>query len=203
MRRYWRWIGTLWLSAAAAWAQTSQPAESPKTWEQTVQVLADALVNSSERDRLAAVLPPGTAVRRFDRLDPEDRLSLRETTGGAVVVASLSYTSSPTTMATDLANSLRDAEFVPEAIRNEFMPDGDAPSKGANETAAHWISTTLQPGVEQPVGVVVLWQQRAPRTPSEQPTGLLIFVLVKGQPVSATEHRITQVIYGDTRQIMR
>jgi hypothetical protein len=199
-----RWVCVfLFLAMPAALAQTSRPAAPPGTWEQTVASLAHCLVDPSDTEALGTVLPAGTSIRRFDRLDAEDRLSLRDLTVGAVVVAALAYPQTPDTLAADLSEHLRAAEFVPLPIRNEFVVEGEEPSNKANETAAQWVATTLQPGVEQLVGVIVLWQQKAPQSTSDPGTGQLIFVIVKARETFPRQYRLGQVIYGDTSQIVR
>ncbi len=197
------WICSVFVCVTVSTAQSTRPVDSNEPWTQTVRALADSLVDSAEPDAISAILPPATPVRRFDRVDPEDRLSLREMTAGATVVAALSYRSTPTTMASDLSDSLRNADFVPDAVRAEFLPSTEKELRHANDTATQWISTALQPGVEQPVGVIVLWQYRASRDASEQPDGELVFVLIKAQEPTPGEFRMAQVIYGNTRQITR
>jgi hypothetical protein len=203
MRSTLRYLTLLLLGGGLAWAQSTQPADPALSWEQTVQMLADALVAPDEREELSLVLPAGTAIRRFDRMDPEDRLSLRSITAGSVLIGAFAYRSTPTTMASDLIGSLQDAEFIPDTVRDEFAVGGDKEIRQANETASIWVSTTLQPGVEQPVGVLVLWQVKAPQSPSEQAEGQLIFVLVKAHAEPTGRFRISQLMYGDTRHIIR
>jgi hypothetical protein len=173
------------------------------SWAQTVRVLADALVTSTDDDALAQVLPAGTSIRRFDRLDPEDRLSLQKLTRGAVVVAALAYGATPTTLASDLNRHLRGADFIPEAVRSEFILEDEKTAKVADAIAAQWVSTTLQPGVEQPVAALVFWQQHASQNPADPPDGQIVFILVKSHQNIARQFRISQLIYGDTSQIVR
>jgi hypothetical protein len=189
--------------AAAGTASPDDAARSPMSWSQTVHALANALVNSGEGESLRAVLPAGTAIRRFDRLDPEDRLSLRESTVGGAVIMAIGYASRPDTIASDFSNAVQAAPFLPELIREQFaLGGGPDDAKRANDIAAEWVYSTLQPGVEQPIGLIALWQERAPSTPGATPTSQIFFVLLKGE-LRGEQYHVTHVIYGDTTHILR
>jgi hypothetical protein len=195
-------------SSQAGAHSSTQPARVLDAWEQTLHTLAERLVTTSDgtAGALAESLPATVAVRRFDRMDAEDRLSLRQATSGAVVIAVGAYTSIPDTVAADLSQALADAEFVPEAIRAEFLVEGSHQTERANDTASQWVMSTLQPGVEQPVGVIVLWQEKAPESAEQQHRvggGTMIFVLVKGHEFARNEFRVSAVVYGDVSHIIR
>jgi hypothetical protein len=217
-----RWIAhTLLLlllctaAGARAWAQASQPARADAApaqitdaWARTVQALADTLVRSEQGGApLNAALPAGTVIRRFDTEVPQDRLSLRAATAGGVVVSALGYTGAPDTVATDLARDIRQASFLPEELRAEFAIEGDAAAiKQANETAAQWVTSALQPGVQQPVALIALWQDRAAEASAaaqQAARGSMVFVLLKGRQLAAGDYVVSLVIYGDVSQIMR
>jgi hypothetical protein len=137
---------------------------------------------------------------------PQDRLSLRAATAGALVVSASSYTGAPDTVATDLARDVRRATFLPETLRNEFAIEGDAATKRANETAGQWVTGALQPGVQQPVAVIALWQEpaaEASTAPKASSRGTMIFVLLKGRQLASGDYTISFVIYGDVAQIVR
>ena len=201
--------------AAGAWAQASQPA-SPEVapaarladpWARAVLSLADALTRSDQGDApLANALPPGTVIRRFGTDVQQDRLSLRTASANAVLVSALSYSGTPDTVATDLARDIRQATFLPEEFRSEFAIEGDAAIQRANETAAQWVTSALQPGVQQPVALIALWQDRAAEASvaSQQAArGTMVFVLVKGRQLPAGDYAISFVIYGDLSQVVR
>lgn len=207
-------------AASLAAAQTSQPAPpeaapapAPASarpadpWARTVQSLADALVRADQRDApLATALPAGTVIRRFDTEVPQDRLSLRAATAGAVVVSALSYTGPPDTVATDLARDVRQATVLPEDLRDEFAIEGEAAIKRANETAAQWVMSALQPGVQQPVALIALWQDRTGEASAASPPaarGAMAFVLLKGRQLPAGDYAVSFVIFGDVSRIGR
>ena len=207
-------LAMLLCAAAVAAAQTSRPAQPEAAparpadpWARTVQALADALVRAEPGDvPLAAALPAGTVIRRFDSDVPQDRLSLRTATAGAVVVSALSYTGAPDTVATDLARDIRQSTLLPEDFRNAFVIEGEAAIKRANETAAQWVMSALQPGVQQPVALIALWQDRTDEasTASHQAgRGAMAFVLLKGRQLPAGDYAVSFVIYGDVSQIVR
>lgn len=180
-------------SQASASAATVAPVQVIHPWTRAVRAFATALVNPTDAVALTEALPPVAVVRRFDKDEAQDRLALHAAAAGAVVVSVLSYTDGPSTVATDLALDIREAEFLPESIRNQFSMEGDAAVRRANETAAQWVNGALQPGVQQPVALVALWH------PSR---GTMTFVLLKGRETAAGEHRVTYVVYGDVGHIV-
>jgi len=205
MRRSINFLMVLALCILPARGQSSSPA-SPnpdESWAKTVQTLAEVLVLHGDSQSLAEALPAGTQIRRFDRSESEDRLSLRTVSAGAVVIGALAYPSSPQSVASDLSRAFRDADFVPDSIRQQFLIENSASLKRADETAGQWVRSTLQPGVEQSVGVIVLWQEFAPESRSTQPRGTIVFVLVKGTPIAAGQFQVANVVYGETGQIVR
>jgi hypothetical protein len=184
--------------AAPAQAAPGRDAAAPVAdpWTRAVRALAAALVQADGdgADALGRALPAAAAVRRFDKDDAQDRDSLRDATAGAVVVSVLSYTNAASTVATDLALDIREAAFLPESVRSQFTIEGETAIQRANETAGHWVNGALQPGVQQPVGLIALWH------PSQ---ATMVFVLLKGRETAAGEHRVTYVVYGDMGQIVR
>lgn len=201
-------IMLLFSAVGLTWSQTTGPSVEPQNmppqpWPEQIHALAEALIDPSDPAVLSRLLPAGTSVRRFDRTAPDDRLSLSQTTAGAVVLVALGYPNTPDTLASDLSDHLREAEFIPELIRNQFIIESSAHVRHANDTAAQWVRTALQPGVEQPIGLIALWQHQVSAVATDQPEGRLIFILVKANRAPRHEHRIAQVIYGDTRQIIR
>ena len=215
-----RWIAYVLLALALgapgahAQAQTSQPARpevapprAAVAWARAVLGLADALVRPDAGDApLAAAMPAGTVIRRFDNDLPQDRLSLRAATSGAVVVSALSYAAAPDTLAGDLARDVRQAEFLPEDLRGAFALEGEAAIKHANDTAAQWLTGALQPGVQQPVGLIALWQEPAAEASTAPPTssrGTMIFILLKGRQLASGDYAVSCVIYGDVGHLVR
>jgi hypothetical protein len=204
MQRSGIWITVVLMLGGIGVARASGQSPDPtRPWSQTVHELADAIVGAGDNDALAGVLPAGVPIRRFDRSDREDRLSLRSITAGAAVVACLSYESAPTTVASDLSAHLAEAAFIPESIRLEFAVPAGAGGKRANDIASQWVMGTLQPGVQQPVAIIVLWRERPVGTSTQQPQGTLVFILIKGREISPDDYRTSLLVYGTTAQVVR
>lgn len=185
----------------ASIAQTTRPARS--SWPDVVAALADALVDESGEATVSSLLG-GAEIRRFDRADADDSAALRTALNGTLVVAAHGYLGVPNTLASDLAVDFQNSPVVPEEIRAELVPQDDAHAKRANITAAQWVHNSLQPATVQPVGVIALLRREpVDSANSSLDAYTLKFVLLKAEYLSGGQLRITHVVYGDTRHIIR
>jgi hypothetical protein len=182
--------------------QTTQPVRL--AWPDVVTSIADAVVDERGEENLAHLLPGDVLVRRFDRADCDDLPTLHTALQGTLVVATHGYLGVPNSLASDLAVDFRNSPIVPEEIRSELIPEDEAQAKRANITAAQWVHNTIQPASMQPIGVIALLR-RDPIDPanSSLDSYTLKFILLKAEPMPGGQFRITHVVYGDTRHIIR
>lgn len=204
-----QWAGLVVALLFPVWAcaQTTQPvapsaeAETP-TWTQKLNDLSDRLAGH-DIDALQAQLQPTTVVRKFnsDKNLPPARL-LAATTRSKVI-ASHAYNETPTTLASDVAASVRMCiDDVPEPVQRELIPQDESAEKRANTTASQWVAQVLQPSSDQPIGVLVFWPAVDKRTPNDAAKRRPIFVLVKAQLVEGG-FAITQISFGDPLETPR
>lgn len=193
--------------AQATQSRQPAPATERAPWPEFVATLAETLVDPAGTDEsVARVIYDDVPIRRFDRSEPDDRLTLRDATLGFAVIGTHGYVGVPNTIATDLAMDFRNAVDIPEDVRTQMVPT-DEQVKRANITAAQWVNNALQPTAGQPVGLIVLLGPE-PETLSDFPAQLsdprpIIFVLVKAEPGDSRSFRITHIVYGDTSRIVR
>jgi len=196
--------GTLLFAVALTYvarAQTTKPARVP--WPELVARLADALVEERDEASVSNLLS-GAGIRRFDRAESEDVSAFRSALQGTLVVAAHGYLGVPNSLASDLAVDFQNSPVVPEEIRSELVPQDDAHAKRANITAAQWVHNSIQPATVQPVGVIALLRREpVDSANSSLDAYTLKFVLLKAEYHSGGQLRITHVVYGDTRHIIR
>ena len=202
----------------------SQPA-APSAWATTVAAFANALVEepdagggrdpaSADAERDAALtrsfLADLVAIRQFNRQTHEDVAALRRACAGMSPLSARAYTDVPPALASDVAADVRDAK-IPERAKRRLTAADAADARRADETAARWVATTLEPARGDPIGVIVLWPHADLSAATDAadadadddtdddakrlPTPL--FILVKGQPTSDGAFRIRQIFYGD------
>jgi hypothetical protein len=192
-------------------AQTTQPAllapivsTARQPWPDVVSSLADALVEPGGEQAVSRLLPDDVLVRRFDHADYDDRLALRDALAGLTVVATHGYLGVPNSIASDLAVDFRNSTNVPDEVKAPMLPEDDTAAKRANVTAAQWFTNTLAPATAQPIGLIVLLKREdADGAVRTSETYSLVFVLLKADPTPTGQFRITHVVYGDTRNIVR
>lgn len=200
-------------SQRSASQSTTQPAVRParlsrSQWSATVAAFSAALQDSSDSDALNALLSDDVVVRKFNRAGRQERDQLREQVGGMNVIMQQAYSQTPSTLADDIANAIKDVP-LPEEIKRRLTPPDDAAMKRANVIANKWIAASLFTSGSEPVAIVVLWGDLNRPTPLDRTAGdekdgqdkaadtrMPVFILLKGDLVGE-RMQISQICYGD------
>jgi hypothetical protein len=187
---------------------TTQPSRAIKAqWTGTVAAFANALVDSTDRQALHELIDDDVIVRQFNRAGRQGLLHLREHVDGMSLIMSRSYMTTPSSMATDMANAIKDVS-LPDEIKRRLTPGDEAAHKRANAIASKWIGASLFTNGNEPIAVIVLWSNDRVATtqPSDANTkddttkrpqiAMPVFILLKGDIVGERV-QISQICFGD------
>jgi hypothetical protein len=185
-------------------------ARSP--WATTVAAFANALVEESDPAALAPLVSDRVHVRPFNSSRRDDLAALHAIAARMTVLCARGYGQVPESLASDLADDLRDHD-IPDSVKRRLTPGDDADARRANATAARWIAMTLDPHEGESIGVIVLWNRDetpdtrtasiddpAPADSSASlatPPRLPLFILLKGHRATDGAFQIRQICYGD------
>src|SRR5438046_3143508 len=136
-----------------------------------------------------AGLEEDTSILTFDGKGI-DGMQLPSRTRKAQLIVSCNYTHAPETMATDMAEAVKNAE-VPEEVKKRMAMRDENHARRANHTAVTWLVETLQARQGDRVGALVFWCER---TPSGEPPEI-VFVLLKADP-EAQNSKIKAICFG-------
>ena len=186
-------------------AQATGPATNPsaRTWSQTVQAAADALMNS-DASALEGLLSPSGVIREFAQDQPRTPERAILAMSESVRLGVHAYPATPSSLASDLANDLRSAgEVIPEQSRQHMIPPDEATARRADATAAQWINSVLRKadGESHPTGVILFWPGDR-RSRVEGPGRRAVFVLIQGER-QGDVFFIKQLVFGDPLETPR
>jgi hypothetical protein len=123
------------------------------------------------------------------------------------VISVRGYTWPAPTIASDLAQDIKDSSNVPEAARKQFEVGDEAAQRRANNTAAQWVASLLQPETGELVAVIVLLPEQSEAVASTEDSSNAaihhpFFILIKARADEA-RFRITQIAYGDAAAALK
>jgi hypothetical protein len=157
-------------------------------WPKTVETLGAALTDS-DPGMLLSVLGEDKSIFTFDGKG-SDGMQLLSRTRKAQLIGSFNYTHAPETMASDMAEAVKNAE-VPEEVKRRMAMRDEVHARKANRTAVTWLVETLGAKQGDRVGALIYWCERAPN--GEPPE--IVFVLVKADP-DAQNKKIKAICFG-------
>jgi len=158
-------------------------------WAKTVETLGAAL-SENDPGALLSVLSEDKSIFTFDGKG-SDVVRLLIRTRKATLIGSFNYTHAPETMATDMAEAVKNAE-VPEEVKKRMAMRDEPHARRANRTAVQWLVETLQAKQGDRVGALIFWCER---TQSGDPPEI-VFVLLKGDP-EAQNTKIKSICFGN------
>ena len=193
MRWIWVVISILGFFAASSAAQSTRPAV---TWESAVEQFTRDILDG-ELVRVRLDLDEKTIIRQFGAQVTCDTVLLMDRVRQASLLGQHAYDGPPGTLAADIAADFRSAGNVPDDFRQYMNPQDEQLMQQANQIARQWVIDMLQATTQDPIGVVVCWQEgiRDPELGATRPQPL--FVLVKGRQTAEGDFRVTQVIFGN------
>ncbi len=189
------------LAADAAGAQaTTRPAAVPP-WPATVQRFAQALLDGNAK-AAARECDPQARFRSLSASPAEREQSIERLIAyiaGGTLLGSHGYLFPPLAMGADVAADFKNAQGIPDEVRQRMIPVDDDAIKRANATAVQWVAEVLDARQDDPVGVLVFFR---PNRDSENLLGAaaapeVIFILLKGRPQGDHQFQITQAVYGN------
>jgi len=210
---------TVELRAQSEGAATTQPAAATQpaaensravrsAWSGTVTAFASALLDASDTANLNTIVTEDAIVRQFNHAGRQSLTALREQVAGTHVIVSRSYMQTPNTLASDIANAIKDVT-LPDEIKRRLTPGDEATLKRANLTANKWIGASLFTSGSEPVAIVVLWKEGTRPAITESTSGddkdgskpvvqinLPVFILLKGEMLG-DRMQVTQICFGD------
>lgn len=191
MRSTWLCIAIVLALVVQTAGQTTRPADS--TWGKTLERFTTAL-EDSDPAALLPLLADDASIKAFDS-KTADAIRLLARTRKATLLMSKAYVQAPATIASDVAEQVKNSD-VPDEVKRHMAVGDEARSRRANETAAHWVAQALGAKDGDPVAVILFWCDRS-STGEPAPSPELVFVLVRGQAQGAGAPRVQAIAFGN------
>jgi hypothetical protein len=182
-------VTILWLCCEAA-GQTTQPAPVPDAWQQAVQHVADS---AGDDAGLRSLLSDNCSVHKFGADSDGDVQSLIDFLAGESALGVHAYFYPAPTMARDIAADVTASTQVAPRVKHDIELTDPAVSNAAAAVATQWVQMTLHASADTPIGVIVLYDNRADSDTDRR----LNFVLVRGERQTDGTFRIAAIYWGD------
>lgn len=186
-------IAFLAMPGFRASAQTTKPASAD--WSGAVQSLAAALAGGDSAVVREMLGTDGT-VRPFFGSGGHGLAALLEQAELAGVVSNRAYRFPAATLATDLAEDVRDSAIVREDQKAPMIPADSIGYQRAETTASQWLKTVLGAENGDQIGFIVLWIRDKSGDFTTIRRGRPLFVLAIGD-AKGDAVRIRKIVFGN------
>jgi len=176
----------------SSFGQTTQPA--PAGWEQTVQKMAQSLVDGDETKSVASV---DCYVRSFDSASTKQIADVVAHTSGATLIMAKAYLFPGGAIAADIGAAVAQSQ-LPDDLKKLLVPAEGDPTIKANATATRWAQGALSAANDDPIAVLVF--VTGDGSQSSGADLQVFFVMLKGHSDTSRNYTVTQVVYGDSQQ---
>ncbi len=178
-------------------------AAPPESWEGVSWRLAVSLVDAQAQLQEEPLFLPRAVVRRFGRGGVETPGVLRDRFNGWRILGVASFEHPSSTIASDLAMSLRrlrdrEPNAAPEMLLRSLIPR-PGEMQAAEQTATRWVSSAMNASPKDQLAIVMLWDpSRANRPVLER----MSFVMLKAGRLPDGRYRVQLVCHGSAQEAL-